>query len=778
MKRSVTMIGLALAAVSGFQALAVPARPGLRSVTMPDGSVVKVRLVGDEFYHQYFTEDGYPLVQQDGYFYYSDITEGGEVVNSCIVASQPSLRSAAAQAFVQRIDMKTLEQRISNRAAKSARRLRLSEAMASGEAARKSAAKSSDSSLFDAPLYEQGYGLFPGTPFPAYGQRRALVLLVEYQDVKFNDSYAVGAKDYFTRLLNEEGFSDYGATGSAAQYFRENSGNTFLPQFDVLGPVTLSKNQSYYGGNNYAGNDKNAHLMAKEACDQLDDEVDFSVYDTNNDGLIDNVFVFYAGTGEASSGKANDVWPHSWTMSAAGLRSYEVTYDGKRLENYTCSNEWNFNYDRYGNVVAGDPGRPDGIGTFVHEFSHTMGLPDLYATSYTSSFTPGTWSVLDYGPYNNDGMTPPNYSAFERYALGWIKPRVVGDPVSARLPVITENVCAIIPTSRAKEFFLLENRQQQGWDKYIPGHGMLVWHVDYDENVWQRNVVNNTASHQYVDLVEADNTRTEASRRGDSFPGTSGKTELTGETLPALKTWSNVTLDYPITNIAESDGFIYFDVLGGSPNSIVAPAEEVQAMDVYGDKFRIGWTPREGYEAVVSVYTLPEDADVEDGETGGDTEGGDAEGDSEGSGADVEQKGGMKAVGVLSDADVTYVPGFHNRNAGSAAGILVDGLTEGVTYHYTVTMINQLNESEPIQGEPVLTKTPAGVYGIADGSDCAAWVRVDGRSINVQEGVRLSVYDLAGAKVAEGVSGVTVQAPGMYVVTLQASGKAVKVLVR
>ncbi len=755
MKRSVTMMGLAMVAAVGFQALAVPARPGLRSVMMPDGSVVKVRLVGDESFHQYFTEDGYPLVQQDGYFYYSDITADGDVVNSGIVASQPDLRSAEAKAFVQRVDMKTLEQRISDRAAKSERRMRMNEAMAIGEVARKSSAKSSGNSLFDSPLYEQGYGLFPGTPFPAYGERRALVLLVEYQDVKFNDTYAVDAKDYFTRMLNEEGFADYGATGSAAQYFRENSGNTFLPQFDVLGPVTLSKNQAYYGGNNYSGDDLRPHLMAKEACDQLDDEVDFSVYDTNNDGLIDNVFVFYAGTGEASSGIANDVWPHSWTMSAAGLRASEVTYDGKRLENYTCSNEWNFNYDRYGNVVAGDPGRPDGIGTFVHEFSHTMGLPDLYATSYTSSFTPGEWSVLDYGPYNNDGMTPPNYSAFERYALGWIKPRVVKEPVSARLPVISENVCAIIPTSRDKEFFLLENRQKHGWDKFIPGHGMLVWHVDYSENIWRRNVVNNTASHQYVDLVEADNTRTEASRSGDSFPGTSGNTEFTGESLPALKTWSGVKLDYPITNITETDGFIYFDVLGGSPNGIVASAEGVQAKDVYGDNFTIEWEPREGCEAVVSVYTMP---DVESRE-----------------GTD---SGVMRAVGLLNDADVVYVPGFHNRNVGSASQVVVGGLTEGETYHYTITMIDQLNESEAIQGEPVLAKTPTGVYGIADDSAADVWVSVEGQDINVQKDVSLRVYDLAGALVAEGVGHVRVQAPGVYVVILPGAGKAAKVHVR
>jgi len=736
-KISIAAFSLMTAALC-FEAHAVPARPGLRNVTMPDGTSLNVRLVGDEFFHQYFTEDGFPLVQDNGFFYYADLTADGQLINSRIVASPASDRSAEARSFVAGIEMKTLEQRISSRAARSERRHRMAEIMSVNEAARKSATRASGSSLDDGPLYEQGYGLFPSTPFPAYGHRRALVLLVEYQNVKFSDVYTVDAKDYFTRMLNEDGFSDLGATGSAAQYFKENSGYTFVPQFDVYGPVTLPHGQSYYGANNYNGDDIRPHMMAKDACDMLDDEVDFSVYDTNNDGLIDNVFVFYAGTGEATSNNANDVWPHSFTMSGSGMNASDVTYDGVRLENYTCSNEWVTD-------MRGQNGRPDGIGTFVHEFSHTMGLPDLYPTNYSSaSFTPDTWSVLDYGPYNNDGMTPPGYGAFERYALGWIKPREVGDPVSARLPVITENVCGIIRTERPTEFFLLENRQQEGWDTYVPGHGMLVWHVDYYSSIWRQNAVNNTSNHQYVDLEEADNLRTESSRAGDAFPGTANVTSFTGETTPAMKTWGGVALDYPLTNIAEKDGFIYFDVSGGSPNSVLNAAENINSSDIMSDSFKISWTPQEGCEAIVNVYNAPgEDA----------------------------------PLAVAGNADRTYVPGFHNRNAGAVSEITVDGLEPDKVYHYTVTMIKGLQESETVDGEPVRTSESAGVADMMSDESQRKPVRVDGDMVIAGDDVNVVVYDTAGRIVAMGEGSVKLPSAGCYVVKAEGN-RALKVIVK
>ena len=162
------------------------------------------------------------------------------------------------------------------------------------------------------------------------------VVLVEYQDVKFNLS---DPKDYFTRLLNEEGFSDYYATGSARDWFINSSNGMFKPEFEIMGPVTLQKNQEYYGGNDAYGQDNAPQRMVIEACRQLNTTVDFSRFDRDGDGYIDNVFVVYAGRGEASGGSSDCVWPHAWTLNAAEPGSI-YTFDNVRLNRYACCNEW------------------------------------------------------------------------------------------------------------------------------------------------------------------------------------------------------------------------------------------------------------------------------------------------------------------------------------------------------------------------------------------------------------------------------------------------------
>lgn len=641
MKKYIYQIGLlTFAAACGLQAVGKPARQGLMTVPTADGSQLKVRLAGDEFFHQYFTEDGYPLIEKDGSFYYCDYDANGDVVSSGIKAGAVSARGAAARSFLAGVDKGSLEQRIQKRASRAPRRA--SAVSQPVPAVRKAPAAAADDN--DAPPFERGYGLFPDLRFPAYGDQKAIVILVEYTDVKFSTSY--DAKDYFTRMLNEDGFADYGGTGSAAQYFRENSGGHFRPEFDVYGPITLSHNQAYYGGNDWYGNDQHPEEMIIEACAALDDIVDFSDYDRNGDGVVDNIFVFYAGRGEASGGSASTVWPHSWNMTSAGHP--DLYYDGVRVHTYGCSNEW-------------ESGRPDGVGTFVHEFSHVIGLPDLYATSYTGAFTPGSWSALDYGPYNNDGMTPPNYGAFERYALGWLKPREIDRELTATLQPVSENVCGIIRTAKDTEFFLVENRQQEGWDTYIPGHGMLIWHVDYNGYIWSSNTVNNSSSHQYVDIEEADNSQSEYSRDGDSFPGYSNKTSFTAQTSPAMKTWNGNAVNFPITGITESDGIITFNVLGGSDVQI-EPINTLEATDVTAESFTLNWeSPAQGCDAILNLYTK------------------DAEGNAE------------------------HVAGYRNRNMGSATSVAVAGLQPMTAYYYTVAHSSGWQVSEPSAEREVFT---------------------------------------------------------------------------
>lgn len=513
----------ALLAGANTGVFAIPAKPGTHIITVADGSTVEVRLIGDEYGHLYTSSDGKPLTEVNGIFHYAEIMPDGSL-RSTGEAYRPgggtSVPTPGRAALGKALELR-----------------RQSSAMLAGTIQRMKAPASRSAAAGALP------GLFPGADYPLTGKPRALVILVEYSDVKMSTD---NAHNYFHRMLTQEGFSDYRGTGSALDYFRENSCGLFEPQFDLYGPVTLSQPRKYYGANNSYGEDIRPEQMIIEACQLLDDEVDFSLYDNNGDGRIDNVFVFYAGRGEASGGGTETVWPHSFNISYLG----KYMFDGVQLDSYACTNEWN--------------GRlPDGVGTFIHEFSHVMGLPDLYSTSYTASFTPGEWSVLDTGPYNNDGRTPPYYSAFERAALGWLEPAVVDGPANVCLSPVQHNQAAIIRTSDPNEYFLLENRQKTGWDTYIPGHGMLAWHIEYNDKVWAENTINNVPSHQYVDLIEADGTQNEFSRAGDAFPGTSGNSALTDKTTPAMKTAAGQSTGIPITEIKEADGMISFKACGG-----------------------------------------------------------------------------------------------------------------------------------------------------------------------------------------------------------------------
>lgn len=514
---------LAAAAACGT-VLGVPAKPGLRPYVQPDGSVVMVERTGDETSPRWVDASGNTLYEtSDGMLRPWD---------SDAVSLLPVRAPRRQQSSVTRSS-------------------------------------------------EGGWpGLCP-TSFPLTGECRGLVILVAYSDVMFN---LENPADYFDRMLNEEGFSDYGGTGSARDFFVENSMGRFRPQFDVLGPVTLPRVRSYYGANDRYGYDLHPEDMAIHACQILDDEVDFSVYDQDGDGFIDNVFIFYADLGEATYGPMGSVWPHS--ADVMDTQDTPWIFDGVRLNHYACTNETV--------TPEGEPPRPDGIGTFVHEFSHVLGLPDLYSTVYNGAFTPGAWSTLAEGPYNNDGRTPPLYSAYERFALGWLEPEMMSVGECGLLPLGESNRCVMASTERPEEYFLFEYRPQRGWDAYLPGEGMLVWHVDYDEKAWYDNTVNNVASHQRVDLVEADNILNGASVGGDPFPGDNGITSFGASTQPAFVSWSGLPTGYDLDGISLEDDMIRFTVLSQAGVGSVGT----------GGSWRMSGDVLTAGERPVSVYSL------------------------------------------------------------------------------------------------------------------------------------------------------------------------------
>ncbi len=554
---------------SGFKAMAVPAKPGVIKFEQPGGGSVDVIIYGDENGHFITTADGYVLSELNERLYFAECDSmNGTLRPSRIQASNPSDRDAVTNSYLHKIDKAQLLRSSFQR---------ISELNEVYSPLRKVNGKDTGS-----------FGLLPDSAFPLRGEQRGVVILVEFSDVGFNEGY--DPYDYFSRMLNEDGFSDWEGTGSAREYFIENSRGKFQPYFDVYGPVILGKPMAYYGGNDKNGNDMNPAAMIVEACMKLDDKIDFSEYDRDGDGNIDNVFVFYAGRGEASGGLPSSIWPHSWDIRAAS--ETPIRLDGKILGKYACTNEW-------------QKKEPDGIGTFVHEFSHVLGLPDLYATSYTKAFTPGNWSVMDQGSYNNDSRTPPMYSGFERYALGWSEaPELAGNRTIA-MKSISDDDGYVLSTSDDNEKYFIEYRDKTGWDKYIPGTGMLLWHVNYSNKVWNQNVVNDDPAKQYVDLIEAGGKKDSDSRAYHSFPGAGGIRKVTVDTHPDLEAWNDNSFFLSISNIEERDGTLNAKV--STSGSVISAPTNLTVSDISVSGLTANWTAvSNASDYIVSVYEQKE----------------------------------------------------------------------------------------------------------------------------------------------------------------------------
>lgn len=437
------------------------------------------------------------------------------------------------------------------------------------------------------------------TTFPTLGEQKILVILVEFADNSFSMEEP---NDYYTRMLNEEGYSDNYGDGSAKDYFISNSDGRFIPSFDVYGPVKLSRNIAYYGQNNSWGEDDHPQEMTIEACRLLDDQIDFAEYDRDGDGLIDNVFIYYAGYGEHDGGGKNTIWAHSTKLSLVYKEKF--IFDNVQLERYACTNELN-------SIKRG--GLIDGIGTFCHEFCHVLGLPDLYSTTFINPDSPGAWDLMDSGNYNNLGFTPANLSSYERYALDWLDPIEMDyDEYVVLQPLHVSNQAYIFRCEDPDEYFMFENRQQEGFDYYLPGHGMLVWLINYNKEVWDNNVVNSYFALQYVDLIEADGKPGNGSRPGDPFPGKDNKTDFAYNTNPAFKGKSQDMIPYALRDIREKEnGEIKFGIWEPSATSGLdsldakelfngeGPIFDITGRRVYSDRLERGLYIKNGKKYLI-----------------------------------------------------------------------------------------------------------------------------------------------------------------------------------
>lgn len=537
------------------EAAAIKAYPRPISVRQPDGSTLIVRLHGDESYHYATSADGYMLAKdREGFFCYIDYDfSTGRRSLTGRRAHNVKERSDDEKTFISSLkpaklvnaDLKT---RLTFTPKAPARTL-----SPQVIAPRKAARLKAGAGAATAKIKESQY----------------LVILVNFADSTFRHT----ATDFST-WLNEPGYSVNGGTGSVKDYYRDNSMGQFVPNFQVVGPYTLSHPTAYYGANDEsAGGDQNPRDMVKEACllaKENNPGLDFSLFDNDGDGQMDNCYIIYAGYSEASTANDDDIWPHSWYM---GDESF--TIDGTAIENYSCSAE-----------LVGMPGAPalptmDGIGTFTHEFGHILGLKDLYDTDDDTGgygVDPGTYSIYASGSYNNDSRTPPYLWAFERMQMGWMEEGdglvELKDAEDVTLDNISLNKARYINAQPGREagtgmeWLVFENRQQEGWDKYIPGHGLLIYHYDYtqemQEKYWSVNGPNNNSKHRCLYIKAADGTDDTNSRYGDTWPGTSASTEFTDYTTPNALNWNGEKTGVPVTNIIERDGKVMFQVKGGT----------------------------------------------------------------------------------------------------------------------------------------------------------------------------------------------------------------------
>lgn len=511
---------------------AVPAKKGVkRTIKLADGTSVVAELKGDEFASYWLADDGKCYVQDIDSRTFK-ITDKAQVVNRGLAK-----RQKANDGRIKRFAKRGPKREITG-----------------------------------------AFSHFTGT-------KKGLIILVNFKDVKFGRTHT---RTMFDNIANKKGFTNsLGFKGSVKDYFLAQSNGQFELDFDVVGPYTLSQNMAYYGAHTKDGDvDAKAGHMVLEACQMADKDVNYKDYDWDGDGEVDQVFVIYAGFGEADGGSEDTIWPHESMLSASTVGKRYETKDGVNVNTYACGNE--NTYDMLGRS------RINGIGTICHEFSHCLGYPDLYDTNYGGNFGMGSFDLMCSGSYNGESFCPPNYSAYEKWIAGWITPTVLDKPASVKdmqaQDVQYGQAFVVYNDNNKNEYYLIENRQQNVgiWDKQLPASGMMITHVDYDENIWERNNVNTIVNyssqygpeyayldndHQRLTIFHADNEDGSSadSQAGDLYPF-NGNNSLTDTSSPAATIYQGgSTMGKPITNITQNeDGSIDFDFMGGSNDNIIS----------------------------------------------------------------------------------------------------------------------------------------------------------------------------------------------------------------
>lgn len=529
MKKLYLMLSMLFA--FGAAANAVPAKKLQKVITLTNGTQVSVELRGDEYLSWWEGTDG------------------------------TAYRATADENVFEAFDLEA------QKPAAAARRARTEQGRVARLARVKNSLKGADDKM-------RGLG---GDHITYKGVKKGLVVLVDFKNKKFADGHDL---EYYKNVINGKDFTDEeeGYVGSVRDYFLAQSNGQFELDFDVVGPVTMSKNYGYYGNDGAYQKDEKVYEMIKEASDGIQDKVNLKDYDWDGDGEADQVFFLYAGLGQASGGSAGTIWPHESELRywPCGVLSYST---GK-INTYACANELQPETQGSSRYISA------GIGTICHEFSHCLGFADMYDTTGGGGYGMSVFDVMDQGSYNGNGFVPCNYTAFERIYAGWVEAIELESPATVKdmksvsdygRPFIMYNY------KNTNEYFLLENRQNTGWDKGLYGsNGLLIVHVNYVPSRWANNTVNSSGEKiQCCTVVNADGSRettNQYSLQGDLYPyevkGVTMNDEFTDESEPAAKLYTknsdnSYALGIPITQIKRSKGSVSFLVCGGDDKNVI-----------------------------------------------------------------------------------------------------------------------------------------------------------------------------------------------------------------
>jgi len=493
-------------------AFSVPAYPHPINYVLPDGSEITIQLRGDEWVNWAVSSDGYTLLfNQEGYLEYAVHNEWGDLKLSGVRARNEPERSSEERNFVAK-QRKGIGYSLSQ--AETIRRFY----DIGQEAVRKRTVGISRKSATETVRIPVILVQFPGKPF-------------------------VRTKEDFELLLNQLNYaatSDGPVTGSLRDYFLATSYGQLDVQFDVFGPVTVAQSIGFYdhrssGGEPRAMVQEAALLAHALGCD-------FSNYDSDNIGFVDCLHLFYAGYGqEAGAPIGQSIWAHAWSLSG----NFALELNGKQIRRYSVSSE-----------LRGTSGSNiTFIGVLAHELGHSLlGLPDFYDTGGERNIDIGSWCLMASGSWLDGGRTPSRLSAWARDFVGWTPAIELSDDATITLPnPVQEDAIYRINTTTSNEYFLIENRQRQGWDAFIPASGMLIYHVDRNHPGWNNNCINCNHARRgyYVKQAGGGISSNSTERANDPYPIT-GNTSFTDYTQPNARSWTNAFTNTPVTNITHN----------------------------------------------------------------------------------------------------------------------------------------------------------------------------------------------------------------------------------